>query len=219
MPDASVGVLPFGVDLDVWRPLGAPPSGAGVRFASAPRMRRETEGTALLHVFAEAVRFVAGAPDLRLTITGEGAARAGLMKLAAELGIADRVEWTGQRDAIARNALYAKCDAFVESEIHASSAMASLEARAAGLPVIARLSSGARDFISPGVHGLLARDDVELARFIARMAMEEPLRRFIANRNRRERPSYDWATVVAMHLALYEAAVARCAATAPPNQR
>lgn len=219
MPAASVGVLPFGVDLGTWRPLPAPRNAGDVRFASAPTMQRMEEGAALIRAFAAAVRFVAGAPHLRLAIAGDGPQRGALAKLSSELGVADRIEWQGRQDHEALHASYACADVFVAPGARASAATAALEARAAGLPVIARLSSGARDFLTHGTHGFLAGDEEELGRLMARIALEEPLRRFIANRNRREPPAYDWRTVVRLHEGIYEAAAARVEVASPPNQR
>ena len=217
--DANVGVLPFGVDLDLWRAHPGLREDGIVRLASAPGLTRDEEGVALLRAFAFTVRFVAGTPSLQLSIAGEGPARPRLMKLASELGVGARVEWLGHLTQAQLHASYARANAFVAASADASAATAALEARAAGLPVVARLSSGARDFISPGIHGFLARNEAELGQFMARLALEEPLRRFIANRNRREPPPFDWRTVVRMHEDLYEAAVARVDAARPPNQR
>ena len=84
--------------------------------------------------------------------------------------------------------------------------IAALEARAAGLPVIAMLASGARDFITPGQHGLLARDSAELARFLARLALDAPLRRYMSHVNASSPPPYDWTDVARLHGDFYAAA-------------
>jgi hypothetical protein len=79
------------------------------------------------------------------------------------------------------------------------------------------LSSGARDFITPGLHGLLARDESEMARFMSRLAVEDPLRRFISNRNLTEPSLYDWPIVVQLHREIYDAAAALREAPAPAS--
>jgi len=52
---------------------------------------------------------------------------------------------------------------------------------------------------------------------MSRLAVEDPLRRFIANRNRIEPPPYDWPLVVQMHKAIYDAAAALRDAPAPAS--
>lgn len=205
MPEASVGVLPNAVDSAFWRRVAHRPAAAPVHFASAMRMSRKKRPLRLIRAFAETVRFVAGAPTLALTIAGDGPDRGEAARLAAELGVGEMVALPGQLSREELRALYARSHAFVLPSERESFGIAALEARAAGLPVIAMLASGARDFIAPGVNGLLARDEAELSRFMARMALEEPARRFMSARNAME-TSYDWAEVVALHAHAYETA-------------
>ncbi|MEP6999390.1 MAG: glycosyltransferase family 4 protein [bacterium] len=206
--NASVGVLPNALDAAFWRVAQPRAFGSDVHFVSAMRLSRKKRPVALVRAFAEAVRFVAGSPTLRLTIAGDGPDRPALVRLAAELGVSDRVRLPGQQSREALRALYASAHVFVLPSERESFGIAALEARAAGLPVIAMLAGGARDFITPGVNGLLARDQRELAMFISRLAIDEPLRRFIANRNLVAPVEYDWRAVVRLHRAVYEAASA-----------
>ena len=217
MPGASIGVLPNAIDTAFWRSVPREEPGAGVHFVSAMRLSRKKRPLALVRAFAEAVRVVAGSAGLRLTIAGDGPDRAAIARLAGELGIGDRVELPGQRSREELRALYARAQAFVLPSERESFGIAALEARAAGLPVIAMLAGGARDFITPGINGLLARDERELSAFIARLAIDEPLRRFMANRNLSEPAEYDWRAVVRAHRAIYDAAGVARDAPAPAS--
>lgn len=217
MPGASVGVLPNAIDTAFWRGAPREDSGAEVHFVSAMRLARKKRPLALVRAFAAAVRFVAGAPGLRLTIAGDGPDRAGMARLARELGVGDRVELPGYRSREELRALYARAHAFVLPSERESFGIAALEARAAGLPVIAMLAGGARDFITSGLNGLLARDERELASFIVRVAMDPPLRRFMANRNLAAPWDYDWKAVVRAHRIIYDAAGVARDAPAPAS--
>ena len=217
MPGASVGVLPNGIDEAFWR-LPRRPSQGDVTIVTAMRLSRKKRPLRLLRAFADAMRFVGGRPPLRLVIAGDGPDRAALGRHAAELGIADRVSLPGQLSRAALRTLYAEADFFVLPSERESFGIAALEARAAGLPVIAMVASGARDFIRPGEHGLLARDGEELARFIARFALDDALRAYVANRNATTPTGYDWPEVVREHVALYAVAARRASGTAPSSQ-
>jgi glycosyltransferase involved in cell wall biosynthesis len=155
------------------------------------------------------VRFVAGAPAMRLVVAGDGPERAAMRRLADELGVGDRVELPGRLDRAALRALYARSHAFVLPSERESFGIAALEARTAGLPVVAMLASGARDFIRQGVDGLLARDDAELARHISRIALDAPFREYVRHHNAAVVPPFDWREVRDLHLQFYALSRAR----------
>jgi glycosyltransferase involved in cell wall biosynthesis len=206
MAGASVGVLPNGIDVAFWRQQRHDPPDGEVVVVTAMRLSRKKRALELVRAFADASRFVAGAPPLRLVIAGDGPDRLAVRRLAAELGIGERVTLAGQLSREALRALYATSHVFVLPSERESFGIAALEARAAGLPVVAMLASGARDFIRQGENGLLARDSAELSRFIARLALDASFRRYIAHRNAATAPPYDWVDVVAQHRQLYGAA-------------
>ena len=209
IPGASVGVLPNGLDTAFWRAGGCDVTGEDVVYASAIRLSRKKRPLRLVRAFADAVRFVAGAPSMRLVVAGDGPEAGAMRRLADELGVGDRVELPGQLTRRALRELYARSHAFVLPSERESFGIAALEARTAGLPVIAMLASGVRDFVRQGVDGLLARNDAELSRHIARIALDAPFRDYVRHRNASVVPPYDWADVRAMHLELYALARTR----------
>ncbi len=84
--------------------------------------------------------------------------------------------------------LLAEADVFVAPAPRESFGLAALEARAAGVPVVARSQSGVADFVSPGKEGLLGRTFDELAGAVARLAGNPALRGAIAEHNRSTSP-------------------------------
>ena len=204
IPGANVGVLPNGLDTSFWHaPVIAPPVGREIVFASAIRLSRKKRPLRLIRAFADAVRFVAGTPAMRLVVAGSGPEAVPMRRLADELGIGDRVELPGHLSRTALRDLYARSHAFVLPSERESFGIAALEARAAGLPVIGMLASGVRDFVRQGVDGLLARDESELSRHISRLALDTPFRSYVRHRNSLTPPPYDWRDVRAMHLDFY----------------
>ena len=69
------------------------------------RLSRKKRPLRLIRAFAEAVRFVAGAPRMRLIVAGAGPDAESMLRLANELGVGDRVELAGQlsRDELGRS--------------------------------------------------------------------------------------------------------------------
>jgi glycosyltransferase involved in cell wall biosynthesis len=209
IPGASVGVLPNGVDVAFWRKTSPPSADGEVVFASAMRLSRKKRPLRLIRAFANTVRFVAGAPAMRLIVAGAGPDAKEMVRLAAELGVASRVELAGQLSRTELRSLYGRSHAFVLPSERESFGLAALEARAAGLPVIAMQASGVRDFIHQGVDGLLARDEAELSRHLSRMALDVPFREYVRHRSATIAPAYDWSDVCALHLAMYAHAARR----------
>jgi glycosyltransferase involved in cell wall biosynthesis len=206
IPGAAVGILPNGIDVAFWRGAARAAQTGEVLVVSAMRLSRKKRALRLVRAFADAVRFVAGAPPMRLVIAGEGPDREPMRRLAAELGVADRVELPGQQSRDELRALYGRAHAFVLPSERESFGIAALEARAAGVPVIAMLATGARDFIRQGVEGLLARDPAEMSKFIARLALDVPFRAYVASHNAAAAPPYDWPEVAELHARFYDAA-------------
>ena len=81
-----------------------------------------------------------------------------------------------------------------------------LEARAAGVPVVAPRGTGVDDFVEDGVDGLLADSDLALARGLARLAGDEALRTRMRAHLLATPPAQDWSGVVAATLAEYRRA-------------
>lgn len=130
----------------------------------------------LLRAFAVA-RQGAG-PVARLFILGQGPLRAELEELARELGVADRVVFTGfRRDVPAFLKLF---DLFVMSSQEEGLGTAVLDAMAAGLPVAATRGGGIPEMIDQDRGGLLAPvGDAQ--------ALGAQLRRLIASLELREK--------------------------------
>ena len=209
LPGAAVAILPNGIDTAFWRAghSARPSSRSGeVVVVSAMRLSRKKRPTMLLRAFARATRFVGGSPSMRLVIAGDGPDRIALTREAVALGVGDRVEFPGQLRRDDLRQLYAGADIFVLPSERESFGIAALEARAAGLPVIAMLDSGARDFLRQGVDGLLARDAPDLARAIGRLAVDVPFREYVARHNASSPPRHDWSEVAALHERIYVAA-------------
>ncbi|WKT82989.1 MULTISPECIES: glycosyltransferase [unclassified Thermosynechococcus] len=128
----------------------------------------------LLRAFAMSGLKQAGA---RLVILGEGAKRAFLTRLAAELGLSEAVSMPGVVEAPEQ--WMARCIFFVLPSRYEGFPNALLEAMAMGCPVIAAdWDSGPREMVQDGENGLLVpTEDVgALAQALARLWRDAALR-------------------------------------------
>lgn len=200
----TVRVLPNGLDATPWRLSRT--SAGGFVVVSTMRLHRKKRAVALLRAFTRA-RELAPQRPLRLVIVGDGPQRTMLERYAATLGIGGDVEFTGRlsRPEIAER--YASADAFASATRHESFGIAALEARAAGLPVVAMRVSGASEFLRHGANALLADSDAELAQHMAALSSDPALyARLAASSGDVEQ--FTWDQVIRQHIAAYDDAIA-----------
>ena len=209
----QVNVLPNGLDLAFWDAPPAPSPGR-VTLVTAMRLHRKKRGRQLLRAFEAAARRVA--LPVRLVIVGDGPERDALLADIAALGLRAgdaTAEIRGWMSATELRRLYATCDGFVMASIHESFGIAALEARAAGLPVIARRSGNA-EFLEHDVNALLADDDAALIDAMAAFLRDPALRSRLAA-GRAGLARFDWPAVIASHGREYERAMRLAAGAAP----
>jgi glycosyltransferase involved in cell wall biosynthesis len=203
---AEVRVLANGIDLERWKQTRRTRNGGDVlTILSAMRLHRKKRAHALIRCFAAAVR------DLpvraRLVIIGDGPDRGRLeslidrLRLRTGLATVEISGWLEPRDISRR---YAEADAFALASVHEAFGLAALEARAAGLPVLAR-RAGHSEFLLHDHNALLCDSDEELARAISRFLGDRGLRaRLDAARDDHAR--FSWPAVLRAHIAEYDRA-------------
>jgi glycosyltransferase involved in cell wall biosynthesis len=89
-------------------------------------------------------------PEIRLTVAGEGDPRytASLRETVRELGLSAAVEFTGHLDDPAKQQAWQAHDVFVLPSLHENFSLATIEAMAAGMPVIVTDQVGVADRIA-----------------------------------------------------------------------
>jgi colanic acid/amylovoran biosynthesis glycosyltransferase len=182
---AKIEVVRMGVDPERLPP--SPPSGrtgAGVRVLCVARLVRQKGHGTLLRAVA-ALRET-GLP-LQVTLAGEGPEREELEALIGELGIGDLVELRGVVGQDELAALLAEADVFCLPTLADTVGVASMEAMAAGRPVVSTRLMGVPELIEDGVSGLLvtpAREE-ELAAALRGLAEDPAQRDRLAEAGRR----------------------------------
>lgn len=142
------------------------------------------------------------------TVVGDGSLRAGLESLAGELGVADRVRFTGFVDGAELRKALAESHLFIlASSIHPAShegfGIVYLEANACGVPVLAARLAGAVEAVKEGRSGFFVEDTTpsSIARALERFLVGEV--RFDASACRAFASQFTWAKVVDHVLGYY----------------
>jgi phosphatidylinositol alpha 1,6-mannosyltransferase len=125
-------------------------------------------------------------------IAGEGSRTHALQRALIVHGMAPWLDVPGRLSQALLRDLHGRADAFVTPADRESFGIAALEARAAGLPVVARRDGGAADLLVDGVEALLADDDAAAGRALGRLLCDAGLRGAIAAHNRTVPVVFTW---------------------------
>lgn len=200
LPPGGVRYIPNGVDLSRFSAAPRPATDTPV-IGTVAALRPEKNLSRLIRAFALATADQPG----RLVIVGDGAERAMLEALAAGLGVADRVNFTGHlRDP---QSAYAGFDIFALSSDTEQMPLSVLEAMASGLPVAATDVGDVRGMLAaPGRAYVTPLDDAALAASL-RALLANPAARLEAGAANRAQAAenHDQAAMFAAYAALYDA--------------
>lgn len=186
------------------------PNGIDLSRSGAPVNRRSGESLALVSVgrcevvkrHDVTLRALTEIPAATLRIIGDGPCRPELSQLAAELGVAGRVQFLGQRADV--DALLRESDVFVHSSANESFGMAPLEAMSIGLPVVCSDVPGLREVVGGAALRFRAGDSVQLAELIRSLGARPELWQNVSAAVRRRALGFSIANTARAHLSVYQ---------------
>jgi glycosyltransferase involved in cell wall biosynthesis len=197
-----VAMLPNGVDAPYWlqpwteRPTDTVAIAAVMRFAARKRAQ------ALIDMLEEARSRVPKRIALEAVLIGDGARHARVARHVQRSGL-DWISLPGRATPAEVRELLGRSDMFVAPAVLESFGIAALEARCAGVPVVAFAQSGVRDIVQHGREGLLAQTDEQMVDAIVRLAIDADLRRSLADHNRATPAPFGWPSALERCAALY----------------
>ncbi|MFQ5489379.1 MAG: glycosyltransferase family 4 protein [Phycisphaerae bacterium] len=189
----DITVIPFGVDVDRFataKPgLNVPGPVVGVI--------KHLEGRYGLDSWIRAMpRVLNRFEKARFVIIGHGPQEAELRRLAAQLDVADRIDWRGLVPNCDVPRALAQMDVFVMPSLVEAFGVSAVEAQAAGVPVVFSDLPGATEAVTHEVSGLAVPpgDPAALADAVCRLLGDDALRRRLGRAGRRMvRQRFDFA--------------------------
>jgi len=123
---------------------------------SVGRLAKEKSFDTLLEAAAKVMR---ERSHVRLVIIGGGLEEKSLAKMAKDLGIGDRVQFTGSMPFEDIPAYLKAADIFCFASTSETQGLVTMEAMAAGLPIVAVDATGTSDAVEDGLDGLLTENN------------------------------------------------------------
>ena len=147
------------------------------------------------------------AGDYHLTLVGKGSYEDELRAQVEQLGLADRVTFTGYMNHQQMSVLMREMDLFVLPSYGDSYASAFLEAMASGVPVVGAATGGAMELIEHGQNGWLVppKDVNAIVEAIQTLKADDALRECLRdNALACIRQEHSWSAYASRHMQLFE---------------
>ncbi len=213
LPGAGpVLVLPNAIDPSDWQTYRVEGVPEELRISTVMRLAPRKRIIPFLRVIDQAQRALQGDPRLRVAIVGDGPDRARAERFVRDHGLEATVSFLGRLDRVEILEVFANTDLFLQPSVRESFGLAALEARCAGLPILARSQTGTTQFVHDGIEGVLADTDSGLAQAIMRLSRDRALLSRIAHHNESTPPTDTWPRVLGLVHDAYLAAQVRATA-------
>jgi glycosyltransferase involved in cell wall biosynthesis len=201
LPHREVAVLHNGIDPEAWRQ--PPQADHPLTIVSTMRLTQRKRPDALLKTLRDIRRRVPLEVPLRAVVIGAGPQAAAITRTARRLAL-DWVEFPGRLTRYEIQQAYLSADIYLAPAELESFGVAALEARCAGLAVVAMAAGGIGEFVRDGVEGFLVDDHRAMAEVTSRLLTDLPLLRKLQEHNRSTLPTMTWRSVIGRHVALYD---------------
>jgi glycosyltransferase involved in cell wall biosynthesis len=193
---APVTILANGVDAREWT-VGHEAATGELRIAVVSRLARRKRLLQLARILRRVRADLPPETALEVNIMGDGPQRGDLERYLRRHGMEGWVHLLGRRCRRDIREVFARSDLFVAPASLESFGIAALEARCAGLPIVALAGTGVQDFVVHGREGWLVRSDRAVADTIVSLARSPEVLERVARHNRTVPASISWDRVLA----------------------
>ncbi len=200
LPIKALNVVPNGVDLTRFRPVGPAPRNGTIVLVGRLVAQKGVD------VALRALVAVLGrCPEARLVVAGDGDQALYLQRTARYLGVASHVDFAGWQGTDALVALYQRADVVVVPSRYEPFGLVALEAMACGRPVVASGTGGLAEIVADGETGYLVppEDELRLAQRVVQLLLDHDTAARLGMAARRWAESYGWDSIAARTEQIY----------------
>lgn len=208
LPDGTVvHVIPNGIDPARWERRRPCPDEPGVvEIAAVMRLAARKRPMPLLKMVRSAQEQLGDDVRLHVSIAGNGEACTKMRRYIAKHGLASTVTLRGRLSRSEVHQMLEASDAFIAPANLESFGLAALEARCAGLPIVAKASGGLPEFIGHEREGLICETDGDMTAALVRLGRDRELLRRLQHYNATTDCSVIWPHTLALLAHAYEVA-------------
>lgn len=206
---AGVTVLPNGVDPEYWQAAPSPVDADHLRLAVVGRLAPRKRPLHLAKILLSVRRRLPEGKRICVDIIGDGPERGRLERYLRRHAMTGWVTVAGRLSRAEIRSTFARSHLFVSPVMLESFGIAALEARCAGLPIVARSGTGVQDFVVHERDGWLVESDDAIADTIVSLANDPDRLAEVRAHNRSVPPIITWPTVLHTCQELYKEATVR----------
>lgn len=206
LPGHDVVILPNGINPALWRVPRRPTNPRRLQIVSVMRLMPRKRPMHLLRVLAEIRRRVPASTELTAVIIGTGPEQPAMERYIERHGMRGWVQLAGRCDRETIHRVHAASDVYLAPATLESFGIAALEARCAGVPVVAMQVGGVGEFVQHGREGMLVRSDSEMAQVTADLLRSPDRLQAMREHNRTTEPGTTWDNILDLTLAAYRRA-------------
>jgi phosphatidyl-myo-inositol dimannoside synthase len=190
-PPAAINLIPNGVDLKAFTPADLSHTQNPLRLLCVARL---IERKGQRHLIEAVRRLTDQGMDVHLELVGTGDALAPYQEYVRQLGLEDKVYFAGYipREEIA--SVYARAHVFVLPSYNEGMSVATLEAMAAGLPIVITRTGGTTELVKEGLNGFSydKNDPTMLVKCLIYMANNRSALNDMGKASHRIAEQYSW---------------------------
>jgi glycosyltransferase involved in cell wall biosynthesis len=207
MSDTEIYVIPNGVELDRFRPVGEGRKIKNLKLLTVGRLS-VSKRIELLVSAMELIR--RQFPSAILKIAGGGGLENQLRKLIKDKGMADCISVLGIVPAEEMPGLYRESDIFISASAQEGMSNAMLEAMASGIPIVTTRCEGVQELIADNGIVIEEADAKLIADAVVNLAKSEQAYNAMCVAARKQAESFGWQRVAEEYLKHYRNIKRKC---------